>query len=389
MSLKPESRAALREDILARIESIRPIIERHAEDSQQLRELPEPSWRAIADAGLFGLKVPAQLGGFDADAALQIEAIERVSYFDGSAGWTLMVGLGAAGMAAGWAEESALRLLVDGERLRRGALCLAPTGKATPVDGGYRLSGRWGFASGSHHAEWIVVTAAVEGTSPPRIQSFFVDASQMVIEDTWNVTGLKGTGSSHVTVTDIFIPSGNVLAPAFGPPRRGGPVLRMGQPGLVVCEHAAFALGVARRMVDETASLARSKMRGITVKKSIADNQHFQSSLGMADIRLKAAREYVLAVFERAHRDVVAGQVLDTDRQLELRLSAVHATDVALEVCDALVRFAGTTAVYTGNVIERCLRDIHAGSQHHLIASGAYEPYARRLLGFPDVTPFD
>ena len=102
--------------------------------------MPDEVWRAIDAAGLFRIKVPVELGGMDADAQIQIEAIERMSYFDGSAGWTLMVGLGAAAMAAGWASDRALEeVVLDGDRVRRGAALLAPTGKAVPADGGYRL----------------------------------------------------------------------------------------------------------------------------------------------------------------------------------------------------------------------------------------------------------
>lgn len=378
----------LRDDVLNRIESIRPIIEANAEASQLGREMPEASWRAMNDAGLFGLKAPAELGGLDADAVIQIEAIERMAYYDGSAGWTMMVGLGASAMAAGWVQDDALDLLRAGDRLRRGALCLAPTGKAVVVEGGYRISGRWAFGSGSHHAEWIVVTAIVEDGDHPGVQSFLLEAGDVLIEDTWHTTGLKGTGSSHMTVSDAFVEERRRLAPAFGPPLRGSAVLRMGQPGLVVCEHAAIALGIARRMIDEIAEIARRKARGITVKKSIAQSEHFQFELGQAEIRLRAAREYVLRAFERAHRDVETGHELATDRQLELRLAGVHATDTAYEICNRLARHAGTTALYSGNAIERCLRDIHAAAQHHLIAQGGYAVQGRLMLG-EEVTALD
>jgi indole-3-acetate monooxygenase len=291
-------------------------------------------------------------------------------------------------MAAGWAQDAALDLLRDGDRVRRGALLLAPSAKAEPVEGGYDISGRWSFASGSSHAEWIAVTAMVDGARPP-VTTFILDADAVTIHDNWHVTGLKGSGSADVSVDHAFAPSENILAPAFGPPLRGGPVLRMGQPGLVVCEHVGFALGVARRMLDEITELGRTKARGLVVKKPLAENNQFQAELGQADVRLRATRAYALDTYDRAHRAVAGGATLSDREQLDLRLTGVLATDVALDICNTLIRYAGTTGLYSGNPIERAFRDIHAGSNHHLIAPEAWEAQGRTLLGDDSVTPLD
>lgn len=300
-------REALRADILSRVEELRALIESQAGEGEALRTTPEAVWRAIDEAGLFRIKVPSELGGFEADAPTQIEAIERMTYFDGSAGWTMMVGLGAAGVVAGWASDRALHeVVMDGARVRRGAAMLAPTGKAVAVQDGYRLSGRWGFASGSRHAEWISATAMVEGDTPP-VKRFLLDAAKVRLHDNWNVIGLTGTGSNDVSIVDVFVPDEHVLASALGPPLRGGPVLRMGLPGLVACEHAGFALGVGRRLIDEITKLAATKARGLVAKKAIVNNQHFQSDLGRADVKLRVIRKYVLTTFERAHGVVVDG----------------------------------------------------------------------------------
>ncbi len=384
-----QDRAELRRDILDRVEGLRDLVESRAADGEELGTLPDEVWRAIDAAGLFRIKVPVELGGMDADAQIQIEAIERMSYFDGSAGWTLMVGLGAAAMAAGWASDRALEeVVLDGDRVRRGAALLAPTGKAVPADGGYRLSGRWSFGSGNRHAEWISLTALVDGETPP-VRTFIVDATKVERHDNWNVIGLQATGSSDVSVSDLFVPVDHLLAPGLQPPLRGGPVLRMGQPGLVACEHAAFALGVGRRMIDEITVLAETKARGIMAKRAIANNQHFQSDLGSADLKLRVIRSYVLNAYAEAHGVVVDGGQLSQAEQLNLRLAAVQATDVALEVADVLVRYAGTTGIYRGSFIERCWRNIHAGAQHHMISPLTYEAQGRQLLGFDGINALD
>src|SRR5258708_30641925 len=144
----------VRKELLATIEALREIVEGAAKDAELERTLPERAWAAMDKANLFSLKAPHELGGLEADPMLQMEAFERMAYFDSSAGWTLMVGAGDQFIAGGWASEEALELIFDGRKMRRGAVALAPSGKATPGDGGYKLSGRWHFASALRHAEW-------------------------------------------------------------------------------------------------------------------------------------------------------------------------------------------------------------------------------------------
>src|SRR5258708_14534728 len=144
----------VREQLLASIEALREIVEGSAKDAELERTLPERAWSAMDKANLFSLKAPRELGGLEADPMLQMEAFERMAYFDSSAGWTLMVGAGDQFIAGGWASEEALELIFDGRNMRRGAIALAPSGRATPLDRGYKLSGRWHFASALRHAEW-------------------------------------------------------------------------------------------------------------------------------------------------------------------------------------------------------------------------------------------
>src|SRR6267154_2591875 len=162
---QPGSVGTVRKQLLASIEALREIVEGSAKDAELERTMPERAWAAMDKANLVSLKAPRELGGLEADPMLQMEALERMAYFDSSAGWTLMVGAGVQFIAGGWAPEEALDLIFDGRKMRRGAIALAPSGKATPVDGGYKLSGRWQFASGIRHAEWVVAGAMLQDTA--------------------------------------------------------------------------------------------------------------------------------------------------------------------------------------------------------------------------------
>ena len=345
--------------------------------------MPGKGWRALHECELFRIKAPRELGGLEADPVTQIEVFERVAYIDSSAGWTLFVGAGTLAMISGWIDDSAVpEFLVDG-RLPRTAAGLAPSGKATPVDGGYRLSGRWQFGSGCKHAEWFMGNAFVEGGDPP-VAGFAFPQSDVTIHDNWIVGGLQGSGSNDFSVHDIFVPASRVfdnLAPAV----RGGALFRIGLPGLVSNEHAGFALGVARRALDEVTELAKSKSRGYVQPQGVAGRSVFQYELGRHDIALKAARAATIDAYEGAFQTALAGKSVSAGEQTGLRCVSVYATEIALDVCRFAFRYAGARSLFRGNIIERCLRDVQAGAQHGMVNDAAYEARGQVLLGFDGV----
>ena len=144
----PTERAAKRAHLLAAVEAIRDVVAAGAEEGERLRTLPPATVRALADSGLLGLKVPESLGGAEADPVTQLEVLEALTHVDASAGWCLMVATTAVGLPAGFLPDEAIVTILAGGRVPPAAVAILPTGTATPVDGGYRLTGRWPFASG-------------------------------------------------------------------------------------------------------------------------------------------------------------------------------------------------------------------------------------------------
>jgi alkylation response protein AidB-like acyl-CoA dehydrogenase len=155
----------------------------------------------------------------------------------------------------------------------------------------------------------------------------------------------------------------------------------------VANEHGAFALGAARRALDETAELAKTKTRGYVVPQGTAARQKFQWDLGRADAALHAARAGLVAVNEEVWRVATSGTPVDVDLQTRLRAAAVHATEVALDTARAMFRYAGAKSLYSGNVIDRCLRDIQAAAQHGIVADVSYELRGQAILGLQDIAP--
>jgi len=176
------------------------------------RQLPQPLFEAMRDGGLFRLMLPRQYGGEEAPATTVFPVIEEIARQDGAAGWNLMIGVGVSRLSEGMPESGALQTFgADPDTPLAGSF--AQVGKATVVEGGYRLSGRWAFASGCQHAQWLVAGGTVLSVAPtadgrpPERRFFVLPAAECEILDTWTTAGLRGTGSHDFQVADAFVPT--------------------------------------------------------------------------------------------------------------------------------------------------------------------------------------
>jgi alkylation response protein AidB-like acyl-CoA dehydrogenase len=386
--LFPQERDAKRTALLQAVDSVRATLTAHAEASESLRTLPEACVQALTETGLFAMKCPAVLGGAEADPVTQIDVIEAVTYIDPSAGWSLMIGNGSLAIIGAFLPEEAIAQLFTGDRLPHTAGALMP-GRAVPVAGGYRVTGHWSWGSGVRHADWLaaqtLVVSSADNRPQPRMVVF--PAAHAKIDDNWHVAGLKGTGSCDFSVADLFVPEAFTFDSMALEPQRGGPLYRLGLPGLVINEHVGFALGVGRRALDEILDLAQSKRRGYAKQVALADRPVFQRAVAQAELRLRAARLLMLEVFERAWQTVCAGQSPEPRLQAEMRSAATFVTDVALDVTAMAFRYGGGSAVWLNSTLQRCLRDLYVGASHLMVSDVAYEHYGQVVLGVPDVNP--
>lgn len=384
----PAGRAAKRRALLDAVERVRDVVAAHADEAERLATLPPATVAALEDAGLLALKLPAVLGGAEAEPATQIDVIEALSAVDASAGWCLMVGATTVALPGVFLADDALATMFAGGRIPRAAGCYMPTGHAVEVAGGYRVTGRWAYASGIRHAAWVSGTARVvrDGTPTDERRAFVVPVGDVEVHDTWRVAGLRGTGSCDFSVADFFVAAGFTWDMQHAVPRRGGALYRLGLPGFVANEHAAFALGVARRALDEIAGLAASKTRGLK-PSPLAERPAFQRFLAEAGLRLRAARALAVEVNEAAWATVAGGATLAGCQHAELRSAAVLATEAALHAVTGAFRYAGGSALYESSVLQRCLRDLNAGAQHFMVSDSAYEGLGRFRLVLPGADP--
>ena len=385
----PRDRIEKRRFLLDAVESVRDTVAASADESERRGTLAPAAVEAVRDAGLFTLKLPQTLGGAEADPVTQIEVIEALSYIDASAGWCLMIGATAIGQPGAFAGDEAISEIFGNGRIPTAATSTALRGKAVPVEGGYILSGRWPFASGVRHAEWMTAGATVQADPDAEgvNRTLVFPVSRGHIHDNWHVTGLEGSGSNDISACEIFVPEAFSWDPAVWKSSRGGAIYRMGRPGFVANEHSGVALGIARRALDEIMATAPTKKRGNPPTASLADREAFRGEIASCDLRLRSARALAHEVYERAYQIACSGRVPDDATQSEMRAVSTYVTDVAVDVTTTAFRYAGGSAINRSNILQRCLRNINAAAQHFMVSDTALENYGASLLKAPDVKP--
>ena len=383
----PTDRVEKRQALLEAVDRVRDVLAAHADEAEALRTLPQAAVAALRESGLLALMLPTVLGGAEADPVTQTEVMEAVSAIDPSTGWSFAIGASALGLCAFLPGAAIERMFPDGHIPTLAAVIMP--GRAVPVDGGYRVTGRWSWASGIRHAEWVLAHLLIErpGGGPPASQHAALPAAKVEIHDTWHVAGLKGTGSCDFSVTDLFVPEGFTFDLQAMEPQRGGPAYRLGLPALFISVHAGFALGVGRRALAAITELAQTKRRGYGKQLPLAERGVFQRMLGESDLRLRAARSLVLEILEKVWATACEGGTPEPSLQVELRSATTLVTDVALEVTTQAFRYGGGSAVHLNNILQQCLRDLQVGASHFMVSDVTYEQHGQCLLGFPGVNP--
>jgi indole-3-acetate monooxygenase len=386
-----KEREATRRMWLDKVASIRDTLMAHADYAETHGTLAQPAVNALRDAGFFHLRLPSELGGAEADQILVMEVVEALSYIQPSSGWCATIGAGSASMAGAYlCDEGANRVFGQGTAVIM-AGSFFPAGTATPVDGGYQVSGRWRFASGVRHADWVQAGAIVahnqDGNSrhddgPPEVIQVIVPASDIRIHDNWHVMGLRGSGSCDFSIEDLFVPATltYVVDRVAPQPQRGGNRFRIGRPAFLADDHIGLALGIARRALDELTVMATTT-RGRFRPTALADREIVHRFVGMADIKLRAVRALALELFEEIRQTVERGDAAGSLLQTRSHAAGTYATDLAVEIATQAFRYGGAGALFQPNMLELLLRDINAAAQHVFASDSAYEDYGKCLLG--------
>jgi alkylation response protein AidB-like acyl-CoA dehydrogenase len=269
----------------------------------------------------------------------------------------------------------------------------APKGRAVVDGDDYVADGRWPFASGCGHCTWLMGGCVVfEGDKPRMVSDGVADtrmllfpASNATIHDTWDVAGLCGTGSHDMEITGERVPAALSVALGRDEPFEDGPLYRFPVFGLLATGIAAVALGIARRAIDEFASLATTKV-ATGQRKRLADRGTIQAEAASAEAELRSGRAFLYETIDRCWEDAVAGAIRPRERAV-LRLAASHATTCAARAVDRVYEAGGGTSIYRSSPLQRCFRDVHVATQHLMVAAGSRELAGRILLGVQDDEP--
>lgn len=380
-------------DAIAAAKALVPQILASREECERLRHVPPAMAKALGRAGLLRMYVPRALGGPELPPLAVYEIVETISRADGSIGWCAMI---AAAQSAytGWLATDVGRQMVGAPANISLAGSIRPLGKAVVVSGGYRVSGQWDFASGIHHATWLLCTSVVvDGDTPRRDANgapvwriMWVPRAKVRILDTWNVVGLRGTGSHDFVVDDVFVPAEHTTSPAE-PPVQTAPTYHARL-------HATWAwtptvansLGIARGAMDAFREMATT--RASTMSPALLrDRALVQARTAEAEAIISAARAYVLDAVGRAWDIAGTGHGNLDEPIVQARLAITHGMHEARRAVDLLFHAAGTNAVYARSPLERCFRDIHVAIQHGAALPVHMESAGKALLGLRPTDP--
>lgn len=361
--------------LLERIEDISPLLMSQAAQNEELGHLTDAAANALHDAGVFRIGIPRELGGYEASPRQVIEVIEKLSYADASTGWAVMALQMITGTTAAYqsAEATAEMFADGGYHLVAGQG--TRLGSAKKTEGGYLVTGSWSFASGLPHASHIHTAALVEETGEPLIFTF--PKEQATIVDNWDVMGLKATGSIDYSTKDLFVPEAYTYNVATKDFVHGGGLYRMGLANMSGINHAGWALGVGRRILDEMKLLAQKKSG--TPGTSV-DTDQFAAEYARAEATLRSARAFVMDVWAGNEATLDSGGILSAEQETLTRLALNNATWSAHEVCMTVYKWAATAALREGD-LQRFFRDMHAGTQHMTSGPVVLQACGRMLSG--------
>ena len=376
-------------DPVARARELGADIAAAADEIERTRRIPGPLLERLHDSRLFRMLLPRSADGDETEPAIYMAAVEEVARHDASIAWNVFTSNSSALIAAYLEPAVVSAIFAD----PRSLISWGPPGasRAQAVDGGYRLTGRWDFASGCRQARWMGAHCHVleaDGSlrlnrfGRPTVRTLLFPASEVTLLDTWRTIGLCGTASDSYRVDDLFVPeafSSTREDPTLR--REPGPLYAFTMPGLYATGVAGVAFGIARAMLSEFISLATRKApRNLT---RLADNAVVQAEVARAEARLGSARAYLIETLTAIYAyagDVAPIEVADRAR---VRLATTNAIQGAAEVVDFAYKAAGVDAIFPGSPFERRFRDMHTLSQQIQARNAHFETVGQILLGVP------
>jgi indole-3-acetate monooxygenase len=373
--------------VLSRITALAPMVARLAPDIEQGRRLPAELVSALKSARIYGMLVPQRYGGLELDPLSSFQAVAALARLDGSVGWNAMIGhIGA--LIPFLAGPTVCKQIYEDGKDHIIAGSGQPVGTAERVPGGWRVTGTWPFASGCQNAEWIAGSCVMmEGGSPidasegpgPMIRGCLMPAERWEIRDTWHTFGLKGTGSHHVALADVFVPDENFFEFPFGVSFAPDPIFGKFAEILVLA-HAAVVVGMAEGAILDLVELAGAGVKQLFMSTPLVETERFKEGLARLDAELMAARALLDAQIISVWQNPGRSAAKDMARVAEQQQAAVWITTACVRVAEGCFELAGSRAVYESSSLQRRMRDLRVAAQHAVVHPRQYVAAGAAML---------
>lgn len=378
--------------LLAAIDDLAPELAARSQEIEDGRRVPSDIVLRLRKLGLFRTLLPRSLGGLELTAADVVQMLETLAAADSSVGWVAMIGVTSQIFGTRAPLAFLERIYRDDPNLLAVGVG-TPAGRAEKIDGGYRVSGRWPFASGCQNAQWIAGHCIVcrDGQPVmtehgPQTTFVFLPADRWRIDETWQASGLTGTGSHHITLDNVEVADAESFALFGGKSSVAGP-LECSVIPFNASFHAAVAVGIATGAMADLAAVANSGRRQLFAAADLKESPVFQHEVGRLDAELRAARALTQVQVENQWRRALDGKLDDKEDFAEgLQGSAwVHAA--CTNVVSGCYTLGGASSIMTSSPLQRRLRDIHAARQHAFAQERFYAAAGKNVLGFPPADP--
>jgi len=373
---------------------LKPVLRRYREEIEREQRLPKALVEQLRAAGFYRMVIPRALGGLQADPLTYTRAVELLAEGCGSVGWNLANNSIGQLVTLGLPDEGVEEIHGNGPATLAGT-AVQGGGRGVPVEGGYRVTGRWTFGSGCQESGWMLGSFQILDDGQPRLspegkalywRGIFPRAEAEIVPGSWDVAGLRGTGSFDWTVEDVFLPDRRVMVHAGVPldnqwDRWPGVTYALPAVCWVGPHHSAVITGIARAGIEALIELAGGKTPRGRPGGLLCENPQVQDAIGRADAILNAGRVYRSAMIAELWNTVAAGGETTREQRARCRLAAVYAADSARQAMDLVYRHGGSTSFQRESRLAECWRDLHVVGQTVTIAPEWYPIGGRVYLG--------
>ena len=356
--------------------ALQPVIRAHREEIDREQRLPKDLVEEFHRAGFYSLVMPRAMGGLQADPLTYLRVVELLAEASGSVGWNLANNSIAQLVTLGLTDEGVQEIYAHGPDTVVAGTAVMGGGTAVPVEGGYRVTGRWPFGTGCMESPWMLgsfqildgdrVRPSPDGRSV-YWRGVFRRSEVQIVEGSWDVSGLRATGSFDWTVDDVFLPERRTMVHAGVPldnqwSHWPGVSFALPAQAWIGPHHSAVITGICRSGIDALIELASEKTpRGRSER--LCDSPQVQDAVGRADTMLNAGRAYRSATITELWNTVAAGEPTTLEQRARCRLAAAHAADSAREAMDLMFRNGGSTSYRRESRLSECWRDLQVVGQ--------------------------